>query len=229
MNLAIRPLALALTLAVSDLQAAPPAADSATTSRQTGLDRIETAARIDHVLNQIQDELDARRYDESLKLSTLALALESDNPFALNGKGASLVQLGRLDEARAAFERAIELKPDLFQAQYNLGEILFVQEKYSDAAAHFQAMAGKHGPTSILKFKLYLCHLLGGQPERAREALAAIRYSIDGPAWYFAHAAGLIKSGDTAKGRQLITTAAAIHGKGATLYRQALRDAGILK
>ena len=49
---------------------------------------------------------------------------------------------GKLDEAAAQYERAVTLKPDLFQAHNNLGNIHKAQRKLEKAVARYrQAIA----------------------------------------------------------------------------------------
>ena len=45
---------------------------------------------------------------------------------------------GKLDQAAARYERALALKPDLVQAQNNLGNIFREQGKLDQAAARFE-------------------------------------------------------------------------------------------
>ena len=63
------------------------------------------------------------------------LSLDPHNVPALNNKGNALVNLRRLDDARAAFERVIELEPAFVAAWINLANTLSSLERYDDAKA----------------------------------------------------------------------------------------------
>ena len=49
--------------------------------------------------------------------------IDPDVAQAWNTKGAALIQLGRLREARKAFERALDIAPGLQEAQHNLRRV----------------------------------------------------------------------------------------------------------
>ena len=51
------------------------------------------------------------------------LAIAPERAAAHNNRGNALFALGRLEEARAAFRRALELDPDLVAARRNLGHL----------------------------------------------------------------------------------------------------------
>src|SRR5581483_292669 len=56
-----------------------------------------------------------------------------DNPAALCNLGAALQDLGRLDEARAAYERALALKPDYTEVHSNILVLLNYDPTIDDA------------------------------------------------------------------------------------------------
>lgn len=59
-------------------------------------------------------------YDKSLELSTKAISLNPEQSQAYNIRAQSYVQLGKIHEAKADYFKAIELKPEYPNAQYNL-------------------------------------------------------------------------------------------------------------
>jgi len=66
-------------------------------------------------------------YAEGLEEANALLGETADNPFVLHMQGRLLVSLGRYEEARQAYERALENKPDLWRAVLDLGELLVQQ------------------------------------------------------------------------------------------------------
>jgi predicted O-linked N-acetylglucosamine transferase (SPINDLY family) len=56
----------------------------------------------------------------------------------LNRRGIALAQQGRLDEAMASFQRAVEIKPDDAVAHGNWGLALTLQGKLDEAVAHYR-------------------------------------------------------------------------------------------
>ena len=58
--------------------------------------------------------------------------------------GVCRVELGRIAEATASFERVVALKPSLPQARFNLVTGLLKQERYSDALGHLDVLASEN-------------------------------------------------------------------------------------
>ena len=66
------------------------------------------------------------------------LACTSRNSLAHNNLGLALRAWGRIDEAIAEFQQALELKFDLAQAHYNLGTVLGQAGRYDEAIVQLQ-------------------------------------------------------------------------------------------
>ena len=64
-----------------------------------------------------------------------ALAQKPDHAFAHNGLGLSLARQGRLDEGRAAIERAIALAPRWYDPYHDLAVVLAEAGQHDDACA----------------------------------------------------------------------------------------------
>ena len=62
-------------------------------------------------------------------LWTHTLACTSDNVIAHNNLGNALLQKGKVDEAIAHFQKALQIKPDYAEAHYNLGNALLQKGK----------------------------------------------------------------------------------------------------
>lgn len=67
-----------------------------------------------------------RDYQSSLALWSDTVAKAPGNPRAHNNLGSALVELGRLDEAIAAFRTALRLQPDHLESLNNLGNALLL-------------------------------------------------------------------------------------------------------
>jgi len=80
------------------------------------------------------------RHDTASALEHLraALAVEPDQPAALNTFGAALVLSGRADEAAEQFRRTIRIRPDDTSARYNLAGVLADQGRLEEAAAQLR-------------------------------------------------------------------------------------------
>ena len=216
-----------LFLASAALTVARPAA--ALTGRDAAYERLRDEERVTKLVEQAADDINHHHYEAALKNADAAVALAPGNSAALNARGAALVELKRYDEASKVLSAAVANDPQNFPAQFNLAEILSLQKKYDEAATEFAALQSKFGNLPVLKYKIFLCALLGGHDAVAREALRDMRYPADGAAWYFAHIADDLKSGNRAEAKKLLAAAEAIHGDETVTYRETLEDIGLLK
>jgi tetratricopeptide (TPR) repeat protein len=73
---------------------------------------------------------------ESLWIHTLACTL--DNYIAHNNLGQALFQTGKVDEATAHYQQALQINPNYAEAHNNLGNALFQKRKVDEAIAHYQ-------------------------------------------------------------------------------------------
>ena len=70
--------------------------------------------------------------------ATQALSLAPLNPDAYNNLGATLLPLGRLDEAEQAFETTLALKPNNYMALSNLGSLSHSRGEHEAAISYFE-------------------------------------------------------------------------------------------
>ncbi len=229
--------AFAFVVAVSfSLVAGPPTEDAESTvepkaalTRNEAFRKIQSDADARNVLEKAAEDLEAKRYEAALsRIEAVPPEIRDASSALLNARGAALVQLDRIDEASVVFTQALELDPTSFPARFNVGEVLFRQEKYAEAASHFRTIIDDTGPKPLLKFKLYLSLLLAGEESSAGFALRNIRFPLDGPAWYFAQAADQAKLGDADRARDLAAAGRKLHPDDSISYADSLEDAQLL-
>jgi Flp pilus assembly protein TadD len=68
----------------------------------------------------------------------MALAIQPDDAATHNNLGNALFQKGRVDEAIAHFQKAIELHPELPNAHNNLGNVLLQKGRVDEAIIQYQ-------------------------------------------------------------------------------------------
>jgi len=80
-------------------------------------------------------------YDRALIFLDKAASLDADNPQILNDRGIALYNVGKTDEARAAFEAILAKTPADFRARFNLGLLYkYALGDMEKAAEHLKAV-----------------------------------------------------------------------------------------
>ncbi len=99
----------------------------------------------------------------------LAAEVAPDNHWSPNGYGSVMYELERRDEARAAFERSIELESS-FIALSNLGTLEFEDGRFGTAAQYFVRALEKEPEDRATWTYLATAQHFGGRPEDAVRA-----------------------------------------------------------
>ncbi len=99
----------------------------------------------------------------------LASEVAPDNQWNPNGYGSVMYELERRDEARAAFERSVELEPS-FIALSNLGTLEFEEGRFGTAVQHFELALNEDPGDRATWTYLGTAQHFGGRPESAVRA-----------------------------------------------------------
>ena len=167
-----------------------------------------------------------KKYDEVIERAKVLELDDEVGAFVLNLQGAAQTKLKNYDAARAFFQKALEKSPGFFAANFNLGEILFLERKYADALAWFSGMLVNDPRNELLQFKVFLCHLLMENEEAARKSLSRMKFPGDTPAWYFASAAWELHRGNRGKAIDFIDGARFIFPGKTEIYEETFTDLG---
>jgi predicted Zn-dependent protease len=179
-------------------------------------------------VERVLADYEAERYDEALGRLEALRDRHPGDPLILNLMGSVYIKKLNYQKAERSFRQALDLEPGFFPAAYNLGELLFLQEKYALAREYYQTMRATDHRHELLQFKVALCDILAGETERAKKVMNAIKYPGDSPAWYYAHAALEHKQGNTAKAREYIRGAKFVYGPEKTaLFDETFETIGI--
>ena len=128
-----------------------------------------------------------------------------------NLKGAIYTRQRDWPKAQAAFEEALKLQPDLPMAQFNLGEVLFLNNKYTEARERFQIFLNSQPKNDLGLYKIFLCDLLGDQKARAEEFLHSLQPNPSSPIFYFSRAAEAFARGDKPAAMEFVGSAYRIY------------------
>ena len=114
-------------------------------------------------------------------------------------------------KAEAAFRESLRLQPDMPMAQFNLGEVLFLNNKYAEARERFQIFLNSQPKNDLGSYKIYLCDLLGGNQAKANEFLNQLQPSPNSPLYYFSKAAEAFAKQDKTAGLEFVSSAYRIY------------------
>ncbi|MFM8981786.1 MAG: tetratricopeptide repeat protein [Spartobacteria bacterium] len=179
-------------------------------------------------IERVLADYDAQKYDEALERLFVLKDRHPSDPLILNLMGSVYTKKQNFQKAEKAFRQALDLEPGFFPAAYNLGELLFLQEKYALARQYYQTMRATDHRHELLQFKVALCDILSGETAQAKKVMNAIKYPGDSPAWYYAHAALEQKQGNAAKAREYIRGAKFVYGPEKTaLFDETFQTIGI--
>lgn len=102
-----------------------------------------------------------------------AIAVTDKNYLALNHLSTDLMRQGRMDEARSNLMKAVQIRPQFYQAQLNLGHILATQGQLTEAETHFREAARLAPDSADARYNLGNVLRAQGKVDEAIIALGA--------------------------------------------------------
>ena len=149
--------------------------------------------------------------ENAIKFLDLAEQAKPGQANTANLRGAIYTRQRDWPKAQAAFEEALKLQPDLPMAQFNLGEVLFLNGKYPEARERFQIFLNSQPKNDLGLYKIYLCDLLGANPAKAQEFLNSLEPSPLSPIYYFSKAAEAFVKGNKVVAMEFVGSAYRIY------------------
>lgn len=149
--------------------------------------------------------------ENAIKFLDIAEQSKPGQANTANLRGAIYTRQRDWPKAQAAFEEALKLQPDLPMAQFNLGEVLFLNKKYPEARERFQIFVNSQPKNDLGLYKIYLCDLLGANPARAQDFLNSLEPSPNSPIYYFSKAAEAFVKGDKVAAMEFVGSAYRIY------------------
>ena len=149
--------------------------------------------------------------ENAIKFLELAEQVKPGQANTANLRGAIYTRQRNWPKAQAAFEEALKLQPDLPMAQFNLGEVLFLNSQYKEARERFQTFLNSQPKNDLGLYKIYLCDLLGGDNVRAQDFLISLQPNPVSPIYYFSKAAESFVKGDKAAAMEYVGSAYRIY------------------
>lgn len=186
----------------------------------------DSADKIRAAIDAVVEDFNQQRYDAAQsKLQELSQSMPAD-PTVMNLLGSVYSKKKNYIEAETYYRQALDQEPDFFPAAFNLGELLFLQEKYSEARNYFQKLRFRDRSNELLQFKVALCDIKAGDEERAHKSMNSIAFPGDSPAWYYARAAWEYHHGNSKKGREYVHVAQSLFGTKSELFDKTFAELG---
>jgi len=154
--------------------------------------RIGDTVQVRRVSQQAQDNVAAGYnalvrgdHDMALGFYDRALQQEPRSVLAQLGRGAALQKLGRLDEARSAYERVLKIDPNNREALTNLTAIVAEREP-GEALRRLQELEREYPSFSPIKAQIGLVYARLGSFEPALDYLRrAVSLTPDAPMYHY--------------------------------------------
>jgi len=151
-----------------------------------------------------------RVYQSELTLWQDTVRKSPDNPRAHYNLGVTLRAAGRLDEATAELQRALQLQPNHAFARYELGNLAYEAGRWPEAVEHFAAAVAADAHYTDARVNLGLALERAGRPDAARAQYEAALADEPGAADIRTNlAALLIRQGRVGEGEALLREAIA--------------------
>lgn len=173
-----------------------------------------TTSELEDMYSAAAQELDAGHYRESLKKLDAIDARQPDMAAAQNLRGVAWMRLAEYGKAETALRKAREIDPNFWEARFNLAEVPFLTQDWTEARRRFTALAAEpndhlDGATSdLIQFKILLTLLLEGKEKMGAPVLAKIKASPEGPVFYYAQAALALRHEDRQEAKSWMARAA---------------------
>jgi len=184
-------------------------------------------------LRELQNEtarlLADNRLDEAQKNLDALDKLAPGTFIVLSHHGAMHMLRKNYPAARAAYSRALEIKPDNYVTRYNIAESEFLTKNYPEAERLFGQMREMNRGDEIILFRLALCAALQDSGERFDRYLKEFPPEGRSPARQYAVAARLLQEKKTGEANRLIQQARIIFGDQTKFYDTTFREMGLVK
>lgn len=149
--------------------------------------------------------------DAAIKFLDAADQAKPNQANNANLRGAIYTRQRDWAKAEAAFRESLRLQPDMPMAQFNLGEVLFLNNKYPEARERFQIFLNSEPKNDLGLYKIYLCDLLGGNTGKAKEFLSQLQPNPTSPLFYFSKAAEAFAQQNKTAGMDFVSSAYRIY------------------
>lgn len=112
------------------------------------------------------------RFDDAIRRYQVARTLRPDYVAMLVNLGNILLELNRLEDARASFSAALEIEKNNAAAHYGLGQVAVSKRNYAEAVDHFERTLAQVPGANRVHYSLAMAYRGLGNAEKAKVHLA---------------------------------------------------------
>lgn len=205
---------------------APPAAAAEPTAAPT-VDPV--AEQLKPLLAEFSQLFDARRFEESSQVLEKAEAIAPEHEVVLSARAGIFAESGKLDEARAIYQKLLEKSPDAFVPKYNLAELLLLDDQFDQGREAYEKLLKEFPNSDLIRYKILLTHLAQKNLEAALPWLDQLRQPTPTPFMLYGSAAIALYNADLLTGRRIILSAEQLFGPGRQkLLHDSLAEIGLV-
>jgi tetratricopeptide (TPR) repeat protein len=152
-------------------------------------------SELEAMFDRAAAELDANHFEAALRQLDVIDARQPNLAPTQNLRGLVWTREGKYEQAEAAFRKALEIDPTLWDASFNLAQVPFLQRSWTEARQRFEALrAGRDdqlpaATSQLVRYKILLTFALEGDEQKADTILDRFKDSADTPALYYSKAA----------------------------------------
>ncbi len=171
------------------------------------------------------------KLDEAIGVLNSLLEKDPTNRNALILRGTIYGDKQMWDQGEKDFQTILQTDPKNEGVQYDLADLKLKEKQFDQARAAFVPLQNNSDPdlADLIKYKIYLCDLLGGHEALAAQELDAFNKVGSHASYYFANVAWSLVHNKTDDARSWLTSAVHIYSpRKQAVYSSMLVEMGYL-
>ena len=172
-----------------------------------------TTSQLESMYDNAFRAFDSANYNEALKALDMIDARQPNLAESYNLRGVVYMRQEKYDDAEAAFRKALSIEPKFWNASFNLAEVPFLKNDWSEARNRFEALiAGENQglePETIqlIQYKILLTFVLQGKANMVAWILNKFELTKESPALYYSNAAIALHQGNEEEANEWLSAA----------------------
>ena len=169
--------------------------------------------------------------DEALSTINAVIQADSTNINAYILRGAIYSQKQAWDQAEKDYQTALQMQPKDTGIQFDLADLKFKQKQFDAAREAFVPLQDDRDVEvkDLIAYKIFLCDLLSGHDDAAKQELDVFNQVGSDPSYYFGNAAWSLVHKNPEEARGYLVSARHIYAPSRQLlYATILKDMGYL-